>query len=381
MSLLTALTLAVALGQSPTASTGAVISGQVLEDVTRAPIAGAQVTLVPSRPPSGPAQFYERPRSVVTDQDGRYTFEGIEPGRYRISVQKTGFTRLDAAAAMPEVNVAAGERAGSVNITLQRGAVITGRVLDEDGQPLVDARIMPMRRVPAGRGRSTPNTALVPAGAGTQTNDLGEFRLHSLSPGEHYVMATPRDDLGPSAGAGARKTIPTYFPSAPDAAGAQPIHVSGGQTLGDVEIRMSRAPAFHISGVVIDEAGRPVVNAMVRLNVDDPGAGPRFMMMGRSMPSRTDSAGRFTIEGVVSGSYTLMAMAPVLISRAPDRSGMGSGSASFGMSSSIGGTVSNEVTTETRNGTTVEYRGENATRVQVAVGHADITGLEIVARR
>ena len=78
-----------------------------------------------------------------------------------------------------------------------------------------------------------------------------------------------------------------------------------------------------------------------------------------------------------------MAMAPVVIARAPDRSGMGAGSGgtSFGMFSSMGGTVSNEVTTETRNGTTVEYRGENATRVQIAVGHADITGLEIVARR
>lgn len=109
MSLLVAFGLAFALGQSPAASTGAAISGQVLEDVTRAPIAGAQLTLVPSQRRSGPAPFYDRPRMGATDQDGRYTFEDVEPGRYRIAIQKPGFTPLGAAG-MPEVNVAAGER-------------------------------------------------------------------------------------------------------------------------------------------------------------------------------------------------------------------------------------------------------------------------------
>ena len=68
MSLLLAFSLAVALGQAP-APPPAAVSGQVLEDVTRAPIAGAHLTLIPTRPPSGPPPFFERPRAAVTDQD------------------------------------------------------------------------------------------------------------------------------------------------------------------------------------------------------------------------------------------------------------------------------------------------------------------------
>lgn len=389
MTLLIALGFALALGQSPAAPPGAAVSGQVVEDVTRAPIPGAQVTLFPSGPRSMP--FMDQPPTTTTDRDGRFAFQGVEPGRYRIGVQKSGYTS-DGNGQLPELPLAAGERLGDVTVALQRGAVISGRVIDEEGQPLVNANVAPMRKLPSRAvGTSMRRDVLSPAGAGAQTNDLGEFRLHSLAPGEYYVQAMVYSHFGPSSGAGATTLVPTYFPSAPDSNGAQMLTVAAGQTLGDVEIRMTRAPAFRVAGVVTDDTGRPVVNAMVRLATDELNDGSMFMM-GRSLDSRTDTAGRFTINGVTSGAYTLVAVAPVLISKVPDRNagsggsggitsfGTGSASASFIMSGSGSIGAGGGITMETRNGTTIEYRDDTATRMPIAISDADVGDLAVVVR-
>ena len=82
-----------------------------------------------------------------------------------------------------------------VALQLQKGAVITGKVLDASGEPLADARIMAMHRFNAGGpGGSVPR--LMPAAGGMQqTNDLGEFRVASLAPGEYYIAAMPQGGM------------------------------------------------------------------------------------------------------------------------------------------------------------------------------------------
>jgi hypothetical protein len=323
----------------------------------------------------------------MTDHDGRYEFDDLEAGRYRITVQKAGFALLNGPG-IPEVDLKAGERRQDVNVTLQKGAVIVGRVLDEAGEPLVDTRVVAMRR-PAGPPSATSirEDLLIPAGPGAQTNDLGEFRLFSLPPGEYYVQAMPRPDFGGSPAPRATTMLPTYFPGTSDPVAAQPISVGAGQTSGDVVIRMIGAPAFHVSGVVLDEAGRPVVNAMVRLIVDEPTGQPTFMM-GRwsQSQSRTDTSGKFTINNVTNGTYTLLAAAPVVISGPADGRGAGvaaSGGSvmSFGVSGGfVSETIGGGIITETSNGTTIQYRDDTATRVPIIVNQANVNGLEVIVR-
>ena len=73
---------------------------------------------------------------------------------------------------------------------------------------------------------------MIPAASAAQTNDLGEFRLFGLAPGEVYVQATSRPDFGRSASP--RPTVPlaTYFPGTADVVGAMPITLAAGQTSG-----------------------------------------------------------------------------------------------------------------------------------------------------
>ena len=79
---------------------------------------------------------------------------------------------------------------------------------------------------------------------------------------------------------------------------------------------MVGAPAFQVSGVVVDESGKPVANAVVRLSQEDAGGRPMFMMQPWNQ-SRTDQAGRFSLGNVTPGAYTLLAIAPELFATAP----------------------------------------------------------------
>lgn len=383
MSLLIALLLA-ALIQSP-APSGASLTGQVLEEGTGAAVAGAQVNVMraPSeRPAAGTMGVPVRPLTTTTDREGRFQVDGLEPGRYRISVQKAGFAMsLDAA---PPIDLGAGERRG-IDVRLQRGAVIVGRVLDEAGEPLAEAHVMAMRKMPTSStvARTYPDL-LRPAGPSAQSNDLGEFRLFSLPPGEYYVQASPRPGFGGGevSAPRARTLLPTFFPSTSDQSGAEPITLGAGQTSEPLVITMVGAPAFQVSGVVVDESGKPVSNAVVKLSQEDAGGRPPVMMQPWNQ-ARTDQAGRFTVGNVTPGAYTLLAIAPELFATAPSR---GSGGASVsasswsGISGGVSGSVGGGIMTETRDGVTVQYRDDQGTRVAITVGQAHVTNLQVTVR-
>lgn len=385
--LLLAVTLAGTLIQPAAAPHTATISGQVLEDGTGAPIVGAQVVLMPSHPPKPPAPFSDEFRASATDRNGRYEIANVEAGRYRINVLKAGFAG-PFGPELPEVTLKAGERREGVNVTLQRGAVITGRVLDETGEPLANAQVMLMRRPPVSPRAVGPRPDfLMPAGANAETNDMGEFRLFGLRPDEYFVVASVHSWFsGAPLAPHGRTILPTYFPGTTDSASAQPINVAAGQTAGDVVIRMIGAPAFQITGLVRDEAGRPVVNAMVKLNPDEPWKRPMFV--GMPPQTRTDASGRFTLNNVTNGTYALLAIAPVVIVR-QESSGTGGVSGTVSVSGGAGGhftsligsgSVGGMVMTETRDGTTIQYRDDQGTRVAITVTDANVENLEIVVR-
>ena len=330
MPLLFAVGLAVALMQAPAAPEGTVVSGRVLEAGTQAPIAGAQVALMPvlQGPPASPFSF--RPKTATTDENGRFVFIDIEPGRYRFNAQKTGFAIDVGTVPPPMIELKGGDRIDNLQVILQRGGVIAGRVVDQAGAPVADARVMVLRKPPmppqssrAGAAAAAARLAnrLLPAGSGGQTNDLGEFRVHSLLPGDYYVQAAPRGDFGGPFVAGGAATaattmVPTYFPSTTDSSAAQPIHVTAGQTASDVVVRMVIASAFRVSGAVVDEAGQAVTNAMVRLMPQN-ASGPPQPMMGPFNQGRTDAKGGFSFDAVTNGVYTLIAVPPLVTASAP----------------------------------------------------------------
>lgn len=386
MSLLTFVALAFTLTQQSAVPQQASVAGTVLEAGSNTPVPGAQVTLMSLAYRPQPGRPLE-PLVATTDQNGRFRFEAVDPGRYRVSAQKAGFAAMLGRGGIPEATLNAGEQKTDLNVIIQRGAAIVGRVLDENGEPIANANVMAWRRPPAPNNAASPaRLALVPAGSSAQTNDLGEFRLFGLAPGDVYVQATSRADFGRSTSPRRTVQMTTYFPGTADVVGAMPITVAAGQTSGDITIRMISAPAFQVAGVVTDEDGRPVENALVKLDLERTPGEPLMPLMGRSRSVRSDKAGTFTINGVVSGSYTLVAIAPVLLSTG-DAGHNGLGGAGISrefMSGTVSGVVSGfvggGVTTETINGVTTQYRDDAGTSVAVTVDAASVQGLAITVR-
>jgi len=333
---------------------------------------------MPRTTPFGP------PSETVTDGDGRFAFDRLASGEYRLDVQKTGYVSLagfPGSTPPPTIHVAAGQATDTVSVQLQKGGVVAGRVLDASGEPLTDARVVALRRVTM--GGAGPRYLPV-SGPNGQTNDLGEFRISGVAPGDYLVAAATSRQFSPFGGPGvdpaavssARTTLATtYYPGTSNQAAAQTIAVSAGQTVDNVVFTMQSAPAFRVSGIVVDDSGNAVAGAMVML-MSDPRNGAAFM--GPSGNTRTADDGRFVIGEVVPGTYRLTASVMVNI-----RSGRGAASGGAGaevVAGVTGGIVGG------RSGTSVVWSagstpGSTPTPTEIVVTDADVTGIRVTVRR
>jgi hypothetical protein len=286
-----------------TASPGARVTGRIVDAGSGAPVIGAQVALVPAERPRV-ARFIGPPPQALTNQDGVYVLEGIATGRYRLQAQKAGFSTSVALDA-PVIEVTAGQTVAVPDFPLARGGAITGRLLDARGEPLPEVMVTAVRPPTGGYagGRG------IPAGQSGQTNDLGEFRIAGLPPGEYHVAAHPRPQppFRPQSTSGDTTLVTTYYPGALETLGAIVLTVAPGQTVSDIQFAMMSAPAFTISGIVVDDMEQPVAGATVSVAATaDP--------VGLRGSTRTNSDGTFILNGVTSGTYQLTASVPVMVS-------------------------------------------------------------------
>jgi hypothetical protein len=367
------LLLALTVGQAQPQVAAARISGRVTAEGASTPIAGARVMLYPAAPPR--MGVFTPPGEALTDEAGRFAFVRLAAGEYRLDVQKTGYVPFPGTPGRPHtIQVAAGQALDDINVQLQRGGAIAGRLLDASGEPLTDAGVMALRRMTA--GGASPRY-IPTSGPGQQTNDLGEFRLPGLAPGEYIVVATPRRQfafggpgVAPPTGNGARTTATTtYYPGTSDQAAAHALTVAAGQTVENIVFTMLSAPAFRVSGVVVDENGNAVAGAMVML-MSDPRVGG---FMGPSGNARTQDDGRFVIQSVPAGSYRLTASVPVSLSSGRVASGGSGGVAwvSGGSSGAIGGTTAGVV-----------YGSSSMpTPTEITVADADVAGVRLTVRQ
>jgi len=282
-----------------TAQTTAQVVGQVIDADSKQPIAGARIMLIPARAPAKPPAIALPPNVAggLTDEQGRFAIDVVAAGRHRISAQKQGYAFEPADA--QEIDVTAGQ-AVTVHIAMRRGGVITGRILDDRGEPLSEIQVMAFRRV-AGRGD-------VPAAGGPamMTNDLGEYRIAGLVAGE-YVLRASVMSMGPFTASPARAGstwAPTYYPGTAQQAEAQTVTVQHADTVSGLDFRLIRAEGFVVSGIVVDQSGKPVAEAMIMLRMVGDGGSNSF---GPALSGRTKPDGTFAIGGVVSGRYSVVA--------------------------------------------------------------------------
>ena len=127
--------------------------------------------------------------TVLTDERGRFFFRSLPPSDAIVTAQKFGFfdgahgQRRASGQPLP-FTIGFGRPITDMKIELYRGAVITGSVADDGGEPVAGIKVEALRRQFAdGVWHYAP--------AGTDlTDDLGRYRVHGLRPGE-YIVTTP----------------------------------------------------------------------------------------------------------------------------------------------------------------------------------------------
>ena len=250
--------------------------------------------------------------TATSDQQGHFQITGIAPGRYRLFVERAGFIQVEKKRRRSEGLVLAfdaGQELKDQVLRMLPAAVIAGRVVDEDGDPMPNVEVTVLRRKPAS-GR----TKFDPSGS-AQTNDLGEYRVGGLLAGKYYVSASPLPNFqsivpartnpeDPAAPPPDMAYVTTFYPGTSDRAQAGVIVLQAGDDM-PVDFSLARTHTVHIRGSVAGLAA---------------GAKAVIMLGGTNSMFNTaevDKNGRFELVHVAPGTYTLMAMA--VVSDAPQQ--------------------------------------------------------------
>jgi protocatechuate 3,4-dioxygenase beta subunit len=237
-------------------------------------------------------------RATTSDDDGRYEFSGLPAGTYRIAAARPGFSmppdklpRFGLAGLGVEAVVGSDDDRDRVDLALQPWGAISGRVLDEAGDPVQGAYVGLMTvRYERGRRR------LVPAASPQRyTNDRGEFRIYAVPPGQYVLAASVGDTLAfDVTGYG-----PTFYPGTGAAAEARFITVRIGDEIAALDFGLVAAATASLSGTLVDAAGKPTTGGQFNLI-------PRSALSSR-IDARIGEDGHFTFRNVPPGQYVIQA--------------------------------------------------------------------------
>lgn len=283
----------------PAAAGTAVLRGTVVAADTGAPVRRASIRVM--------APDVSDNKATTTDDQGRFELRELLGGRYTVMASKTGFVSITYGQRRPgergtPVEVAPGQVIEKLTIALPRGGVITGRIVDEAGEPLAEAQVQALRSqfVPGGR-------RMMPASRGDTTDDQGSFRIYGLMPGEYVVSATVRNTNmmlmanGRPAAESDQGYAPSYFPGTPSMSDAQRVTVGIGQEVSGITFGMTPTRVSRVSGRVI--GGRPgEFDGFVMVMPDD---GPNQVMGMGPGGGMVQPDGTFELPAVPPGRYLL----------------------------------------------------------------------------
>jgi hypothetical protein len=311
--MITLILLTAFLAQSdPPVAKKCTLEGQVANASTGGPLKHATLRLSPiGQPtPDGPRTAF----TSSTDLEGKFVVQDVDSGTYVLRAERVGYIAQNygarsATAAGARLKLDAGASLKDLLIKLVPQAMIFGKVVDDDGEPVPFTNVQCQRWMFFNGKRQ-----LRPSGGGSSQAD-GTFVIGGLAAGRIYLSAEYRsnrnlNEIEKAAGKTAQDALlKTYFPNALDVSGAAAIEVTPGADVRGIEIHMRRGRMYEIRGHVQNTTAGPMpeyVNMFI------------FPKGGDGFPSGNNNAfinGKntaFQFKNLLPGVYVIQTMQAVV---------------------------------------------------------------------
>ena len=289
------------LAQAPA---GARIEGVVVDTVSGTPIRRAIVQLRLGGAPSYSVENSDY--AAVTGTDGSFRFEHLPPGSYSLGYSRAGYLlpRISTGYSPLSIHAAAGETVKGLRYGLIPQAVVSGRALDDEGDPVegVPVSLLAFRYSNGIRRLTRLNQS-------STTNDRGEYRIARLPAGKYFLQASP-EQMPPGGaallaaakepGAPLATYASTFYPGAIDPAQAMRVELHAGQEIPGIDIQLRRTVTVRVTGRLVGSDGAAMPRATVTLI-----SAQSYLPAGFGVTA--DEAGNFVLNNLRPGSYILHA--------------------------------------------------------------------------
>jgi protocatechuate 3,4-dioxygenase beta subunit len=266
---------------------------------------------------------------TTTDQDGAFSATGVAPGDYYVFASVPGYLQpinlvkaaMEAGADMSRplpgvliVHVAA-DRQAQADVSVDRGAAIAGKVLWEDGSPVAKAIVTVVaakneKPAPPQFSMLVMGSAMGGGGLASISDDLGEFRIAGLAPGDYYVKVSLQTHSQFSMQKGkmnfnlarmiGNKPLVVFAPAAFHQSGAKAMTLTAGQETDGEDVTINLTGTHSVSGRITSAEDHHGINSgMVELT----DASDKDFLRSASV----NDDGSYTVEFVPPGTYALKA--------------------------------------------------------------------------
>ena len=239
------------------------------------------------------------PPKALTDQSGRYQLRNLPAGKYSVTASAPGFVdarKTNEGARRSSITLADGEAVDKVDFPLKRGGVITGRVTDEDGKPVIEEALTLMRFDETGKKK--------PINCRMPTDDQGNYRCYGLEPGK-YIVGAGKDPKKSEVTWNGGFYERLWYPNVKDEESAKEIAVTAGNETTEIDLKLRRRKkGFAVSGRVIEaDTGKPVG----QISVMSSPVGENGQMNMYYGGYATSADGEFKLLDVSPGKYGALA--------------------------------------------------------------------------